>query len=190
MPLGTALAATHPRKQRRRRFAAFRQWLVATSYGWEDFVKYSWRSLTLLAVVPAALLISSCSSSKNPASPSNVTDNAPIAVPDGMYGTYDTNSGAETLHWIPSSSPNVANYQVFIYSPSPQSTSSYAMLGQTSASQPWYVLPNPGPSGTWQLRLQAVDAHGNPSGLSSEYTLAQTQAIDPNGGDLKQHGRK
>jgi hypothetical protein len=145
--------------------------------------------LSLLAVLTLAALLSGCSKNSTPTGLDTVTpaptlDQSPPALPSHIAGEWDGEAGRTALEWTPSSSANVASYQVYQYSPAPDRESAYVLVAQTNATTTSY-LPPLTPHGTCYYRLRVTSTAGVQSGWSTPLPIALGESLggDPNPDD-------
>lgn len=127
----------------------------------------------MLVALTLAALLSGCG--ENTAAPTAVTplDEAPPAAPTDVVRVQDTDLPSGRLQWAPSPSPNVAEYQIFRFEPSPDREDSYVLVGQTDAGTTNYPLPATYAPSTFYYRLKAV----SPTGVKSEWSETATIRI-------------
>ncbi len=140
----------------------------------------------LLALTLAAML-SGCSKNTSPTgldAAAPALDQAPPAVPAQIVSDWNGATSRGTLEWTPSSSANVASYQVYQYSPDPALESAYVLIGQTDSGTTQYVLPRM-TQDTEYYRLRATSTAGVESAWSAtiEVTVGAPLGSDPEPGD-------
>jgi hypothetical protein len=122
----------------------------------------------------AVLLAGGCSSDKgtttSPVPPG--VDNAPPLAPTGLNAPDGKISvTGYLLTWEPSREADLSGYRVYRFDPDPQRTEAYVLV---SGDSPIPLSSFPGqwdtPTPTW-LRVSAVDASGNESGLSQPFLV-------------------
>ncbi len=122
--------------------------------------------LPMLVALSLAALLSGCG--KNTTAPTAVTplDEAPPAAPTALTHVPDPGLPGGRLQWDPSPSPNVSNYEIYRYEPSPDRAEAYVQVGQTNAATTSFPLPALEASTTLYYRLKAV----SPTGLKSQWS--------------------
>lgn len=120
----------------------------------------------LLAAFATIAMLAGCNDSTSPtALGSNLDSTAPPA-PSGLTLNHDA-LGRRTFTWDASTAPDVAGYQVYLYSPSPERDNAYLIVNDENSSDTSFLLP------TWDdlltpiYRVRAVDLAGNKSSLSA-----------------------
>jgi hypothetical protein len=125
-------------------------------------VKFS-RSIRLsMAGLAAIAALSGCGGS-NPAAPTPQLDTTPPPAPQNLTIAADA-SGHAVLVWSDSSAPDVAGYQVYVYS---ATAGDFVALGDGTSVDNTYFLPVVPNSVAASYRVRAVDASGNWSAPSS-----------------------
>jgi len=120
---------------------------------------------SLLVSLAVAALLSGCGNSSSPTNVTPSLDTAPPPTPTGMILSAE---GSEyTLRWSASSAPDIAGYEIYQYMPSPDRDNSYVMIASTVGAGTSFELPASVVADDQFLRVAAVDAAGNTSGLSS-----------------------
>lgn len=127
------------------------------------------RRQVLATVVVAALAASIAGCSSDSTSPTSPTDYSPPATPGNLHATQDPATGSDWLDWDPSTSSDVAIYEIQILD-SPGGTGSQMAIvdGSTSA----FLLPMSVSGGMEYYRVRAVSESDIPS------TFTPTVAVD------------
>jgi len=94
-------------------------------------------------------------------------DQAPPALPSQIVSERDGVTGGVALEWTPSSSANVATYEIYLYSPDPTRESAYVLIGEAAAGTTRYNLPLTA-IGTSFYRLRTATT----AGMQSEWSPA------------------
>lgn len=145
--------------------------------------------LAPIAMLALAAALTGCgNSATGPTAGSPTTDTAAPGAPVGLSSTYDNVAGAEMLQWSASPEADVTGYEIYIYSPDPARTNSYALFGTVSSDRTSYpLLPSPG--GNEFYRVRAIDGSGNRSGeslalgvLRRVSTIPTANPLAPGGG--------
>ena len=124
-------------------------------------MKFS-RSIRLsMAGLAAIAALSGCGGS-NPAAPEPQLDTTPPPAPQNLTIASDA-SGAK-LVWTDSSAPDVAGYQVYVYS---ASAGDFVAVGDGASADNTYYLPIGPNNVAASYRVRAVDASGNWSAPSA-----------------------
>ena len=132
------------------------------------------KKLMLVAALGAAIAICGCGASNSPTSPQTTLDSTPPSTPSGMSFGPDGN-GNTALAWNPNAEADLAGYEVYMYSPSPDRDNAYLMVGEVTNGAAW-TTPGVPATGTYYFRVRAVDASGNRSGLTPSYGILLNQA--------------
>ncbi len=142
-------------------------------------MKYSRHPFTSLLALAAAAALAGCSG--NSASPTRVVPTldttAPLA-PSGMSVVVDAVTGLDMLQWSNNSEPDLAKYQVLVYSPSPARENAYVPLVDVTGSNRMR-LPIVSTETTLYYRVRAVDRAGNTSAPSSVATVRLWPSVAP-----------
>ena len=134
--------------------------------------------IPMLVTLAVALMLSGCSKNSAPTAP-NSLDQAPPAAPTQIISELDPETSGSLLEWTPSPSANVAGYEVYQYSPSPERESSYVLTAETDANTTQCGLPASTVAMTLYYRLRAVSS----TGVKSEWSaLAAVTVGPPQGG--------
>jgi hypothetical protein len=143
----------------------------------------------MLVLLTLAVMLSGCSKNTTPTGLDRVTtvpalDQAPPALPSQIVGEWDSGAGRTALEWTPSSSANVASYQVYQYSPNPDRETAYLLVAETNATTTSYLLPLT-PHETCYYRLRVTSTAGVQSGWSTPLpvVLGAPQGGDPSSDD-------
>ncbi len=144
------------------------------------------------AVLAMVATLAGCGSTTRSVAPSPPLDTTPPSIPDGLTQVFDPYTSIVTLSWSPSPSPDVAHFDVYLYSPDPSRDEAYVKVGQTSASDPSWSLPTSSTETTYHLRVRAVDGAGNASAFSPVYsaTVPAFQPPGAGGGTDDRHRRR
>lgn len=129
-------------------------------------------SRLFVASLAVIALLSGCGSSSNPTNVSPSLDNAPPATPSSLRLLDE--GGTRTMVWAASSAPDLAGYDIYVYSPSPTRDNSYVMLASTEGSGTSFTIPSMWADDGNYLRVVAVDESGNHSGMSSPLLVAKS----------------
>ncbi len=140
------------------------------------------RHLVLVLFALALItLVTGCGKSTAPTAVTPV-DEAPPAAPTEIARVADDVLPQGRLDWNPSPSANVAQYEIYLYQPSPDREDSYVLIGQTDAGTTDYPLPADIGNQTLFYRLKAV----SPTGLKSDWSITGNISIagpDADAGD-------
>jgi hypothetical protein len=144
---------------------------------------------TLVALSLAALL-SGCGQTSTPTGVTALDETAP-AAPSQLAKQDDTATPSGWLTWEPSTSANVASYEIYQYSPDPSREDAYLLVGQTDAATTRYALPVTSTPLTVYYRLRAVSTAGirSPSSATGgivvyTYSYGGEDGVDEPGADL------
>ena len=140
----------------------------------------------------AVALLAGCGKSSKPVSAvpdagTPTLDTTPPPVPEGLSVTSDPVSGSERIVWSPSAAPDVAKYQVYVYSPDPSREDSYVLRMEIEGKSTQYDLNAVSSPTTQFFRVRAVDGSGNLSGLSPALSVGlepPSLTRDPDQGPL------
>lgn len=139
--------------------------------------------LILLSLVLSAsvAVLSGCGKSSNPTAvePTSLDTTPPLA-PTALSVSTEDATAREYLNWAPSTAPDLAGYQVWVFSPRPDNDQAYTLMADVGANVNTLVLPIVGTDQTEYYRVRAVDDSGNESGFSS--TLRTTRQRWTGGG--------
>ena len=97
-----------------------------------------------------------------------VVNEQPIPTPDGISATGD-NTGSVTLHWNASSSSQVVGYNVYSYSPSPNSENAYRKINPSVVATNQFTSDDLAFGG--DFRVKAVNSFGHEGSPSAAYHL-------------------
>lgn len=136
--------------------------------------------IPMLVVLTLAVMLSGCGKNSAPTAP-NSLDQAPPAAPTQIIAALDASIPNGVLEWAPSSSANVAGYEVYQYSPSPERESAYVLAAETDANTTQYPLPSNIVPMTVYYRLRSVSS----TGVKSEWSALTAVTVGPpqGGGD-------
>lgn len=129
---------------------------------------------TIVALSLAALL-SGCGQNSSPTGVAALDETAP-AAPSHLLKETDPTSPNGVLAWEPSTSANVAGYEVYQYSPDPSREDAYLLVGETGANVTEYALPFSYQPQTVYYRLKAVST----AGVQSSWSATAGIGIGPN----------
>src|SRR5262245_4686228 len=135
-----------------------------------------WISLPLSGVATMAML-SGCGDTVAPTEPGSGLDTTPPPAPAHLYYAHDI-QGRPVLAWDASAAPDVASYDVYIYSPSPDRDNAYVLVSDSDATDNNYLLPSVSSTPTATYRVRAVDTSGNKSAFSASADVI----LGPGGG--------
>ena len=139
------------------------------------------KSLRLLFIPLAGLammaVLSGCGNTAAPTGPVSTLDTTPPPVPSSLSFTRDA-MGQAVLSWSPSTAPDLASYEVSMYSPSPDRDNSYIIVSDPTPSNNAYALPWASKLTQGVYRVRAVDTAGNKSAFSAAITVLNG-ASDP-----------
>ena len=142
-------------------------------------MKSSRHIVPMVVALTLAAMLSGCSKKSSPTGLDSL-DQAPPATPTQITAEMDASTGNAVLEWTPSSSANVAGYEVYQYSPSPDRESAYVLVGETDAAITRYALPWTYEPTTLYYRLRAVSS----TGVKSEWSALTAVTVGPPlGGD-------
>jgi len=128
-------------------------------------------SRLIVASLASVALLSGCGKSTAPTSVTTTTlDTTPPAAPSGLSVSVD-GSGFSKLTWDPSTAADLADYQVYVYSPDPSRDNSFVMIWQTDGTESSYSLDPTAQNETRVFKVVAVDNAGNKSGFSSPLSV-------------------
>ncbi len=119
----------------------------------------------LLSVV--VVFAAGCGKTSRPSQPAlSAQDDAPLTSPTNLRTT--GLQGTDVIFtWDPSPDTNVAGYNVYVYSPSPQTLSSYVLVntgGPVASTR--FVYTGSLDAGVW-IRVSAVDSQSDESPLTT-----------------------
>jgi hypothetical protein len=137
-------------------------------------VKSSRMLLSTLVALSLAALLSGCGQNSTPTGVAALDETAP-AAPSQLTKESDAANPGGLLAWAPSTSVNVAGYEVSQYSPDPSREDAYLLVGQTEANTTEYALPYSYQSQTVYYRLKAVST----AGVRSPWSATADIAIGP-----------
>jgi predicted phage tail protein len=121
-----------------------------------------------LAMSALVLALAGCGSkSASLVGPGNVIDTTPPAAPTSVSSSYDAAAGRDYLNWTPSTSADVASYQVWKYEADPASGATGTMIMTAGAADASVALSPISSDGTFWFRVRAIDESGNQSAFSS-----------------------
>lgn len=128
-----------------------------------------------LVALSLAVLLSGCGQNSTPTGVMALDETAP-AAPSQLMKESDPANPNGWLAWEPSTSANVAGYEVYQYSPDPAREDAYLLVGQTDATTTEYALPFSYQSQTVYYRLKAVST----AGIKSSWSATAGIGIGPN----------
>jgi hypothetical protein len=137
-------------------------------------VKSSRLLLSTLVALSLAALLSGCGQNTTPTGVTTLDQTAP-AAPTGLSKVIETANPSGVLAWQPSTSANVAGYEVYLYSPDPTREEAYALAGQTDAGTTQFPLPFSYDNQTLYYRLKAVSN----AGVKSAWSATAAVVIGP-----------
>ncbi len=139
----------------------------------------------MLVALMLAAMLGGCSKNTTPTSPDPTLDQAPPAIPAQIVADKDASTGAMHIEWTPSSSANVASYEIYKYSPDPEREGAYVLVGTTDAETTQYTLPWSS-LGITYYHLRATSTAGVQSNSSAPLQVTFTTSVgtepDPNDG--------
>lgn len=116
-------------------------------------------------------IISGCGKSSSPTSAVPSLDSTPPVTPESMSITYDQVTRNKILKWAPSTSADLAGYQLYFYSPDPSRDNSFMLIAETDAGTTQYEIPAVSLPNTHFYRVRSVDTAGNRSGFSPIFEI-------------------
>src|SRR5262245_22841374 len=124
------------------------------------------RSITLpIAGFAAMALLSGCGDSTSLTGPE--LDTTPPPAPTDLTFSRDA-AGQAVLTWTDSSAPDVAGYQVYVYSALPGGGNGFVPASDPNGTDNSYTLPSSVELDSPIYRVRAVDTSGNQSAFSSD----------------------
>lgn len=141
--------------------------------------------ISLLAFATAAALAGCSGNSASPTRVDPALDTTAPLAPSGMSVVNDPVTGLDMLQWSNNTEPDLAKYQVLVYSPSPTRDNAYLPLVDVTGSNRMR-LPVVSTGTTLYYRVRAVDTSGNASAASSVATVRlkpSVAPVDPPGDD-------
>ena len=143
-------------------------------------MKFS-RSITLpIAGLATMAMLSGCGNSANLTGLNPTLDTTPPPAPSALTYASD-GSGNLVLSWTESAAPDVAGYQVYVYSALPGGGNGFVPANDPINTDNAYQLPPVADGTTVIYRVRAVDTSGNASAFSAS---AEFQPSGPVGGDI------
>ena len=133
-----------------------------------------------ISVAAIVVPLTGCGTTTRSTAPAVTLDTTPPSIPDELTQSRDPYTRNLQLEWSPSPSPDVASYDVYMYSPDPSRENSFIKVGETSA--PAWSLPTSASDQTYTFRVRAVDGAGNASAFSSSFTTTVPASLPPAGG--------
>jgi fibronectin type 3 domain-containing protein len=124
-------------------------------------------------------MLSGCGSTAAPTDPVVGLDTTPPPAPTHLTYSHDAQGNA-VLVWDASAAPDVASYDVYVYSPSPDRDSAYLLVSTDANNN--YVLPTVSTTTETTYRVRAVDTSGNKSAFSASADIITAPA--GGGGDF------
>jgi chitinase len=120
------------------------------------------RFITLpIACLATMAMLSGCGDSANITGPGNTLDTTPPPAPSELRLTSDA-SGQLLLTWTESAAPDVAGYEVYVYSPG------VGFVEATDVNNADNAFALPSVTETSIYRVRAVDTSGNRSAFSAD----------------------
>lgn len=139
----------------------------------------------LLSFVAAAA-VSGCGKSNGPTSVAPSLDSTPPNAPETMTVTLDPVTRSRTLSWAPSTAPDLAGYELYLFSPDPTRDNSFTLVAELDVTTNSYQIPTVSRQRTNFYRVRSVDESGNRSGYSPVYEI-NLYPVAPGGIDMP-HG--
>ena len=130
--------------------------------------------VSLLVAVTLVALLSGCSKKSTPTG-LDTLDQAPPAAPTQLTEAMDLDVANYVLQWTASPSANVASYQVYQYSPSPDRDNAYVLAAETDAGTTQYRLPTSVERTELYYRLRSVSS----TGVKSEWSALAKVTVGP-----------
>jgi hypothetical protein len=132
----------------------------------------------MLVALTLAAMLSGCGKKSTPTGLDSL-DQAPPAAPTQITAQLDGSTDNGVIEWTPSASANVAGYQVYQYSPSPNRESAYVLAGETDAGTTHFSIPPAAEATTLYYHLCAISS----TGVKSQWSpLLAVTAGPPQGG--------
>jgi len=128
----------------------------------------------MLVALALAATLSGCSKDPAPTAPGSL-DQAPPAAPTRLSAELEASTYSPVLEWAPSTSPNVAGYEIYLYSPSPERESAYVLVAQTDAATTRYPVPWSYVRTSQYYRLRAVST----TAVKSEWSAVAQVTVGP-----------
>lgn len=147
-----------------------------------SFRRYA--ALTILTLAAVAAL-TGCGKSSSTTAPTTLAATPP-AAPTNLSGLYNASTQKDYLIWTASTSPGVANYEVWQYSGDPAAGNSGSLVGTVASSLSFLALPTPTQNLTFYYRMRSLDASSTPSAFSATVSIQRHGAVavtDPGTGD-------
>jgi hypothetical protein len=147
-------------------------------------VKFLRSIVAPLLVIGAAAAVGGCGKSSTPTTPVPTLDTTAPLAPTGLAVVSDPATGLRSLEWTANTEPDLAKYEVYLYSPSPTRDNSYIEVAQITRAHSMR-LPVTAAGTTLYYRVRAVDGSGNRSASSAVAAalLEATDSTEPPGGD-------
>ena len=125
------------------------------------------RSILLpIAGLATMAMLFGCGRSANPAAPEPVLDTTPPPAPSNLSLSSDA-SGHPVLTWTESAAPDLAGYQVYVYSAVPGGGNDFVLAADTDNTDNLFLLPSLIVSEAATYAVRAVDTSGNLSAFSA-----------------------
>lgn len=141
------------------------------------------RSIILTVAGLAAIAgLSGCGNSDNLVSPTSNLDTTPPPAPTNLYRDNDVN-GLPVLVWSDSPAPDLAGYQVYVYSALPGGGNDYVPVDDTVQLGASFTIPSDTFGATASYRVRAVDVSGNWSAFSAAVDVYIPRLTGGGGGD-------
>jgi hypothetical protein len=134
----------------------------------------------VVVALTLAVMSSSCGKDSAPTAPKSL-DQAPPAAPTHLAQATSETGDASLLNWTPSTSPNVAGYEVYRYLPDPTREIAYVLVQTTDANTLSYALPAVTRNPIDYYRIKSITSTGTRSDWSPMAQVIST--LNPNGGD-------
>ena len=131
-------------------------------------------SIALVLALTAAALVG-CGKDNTPTGVSPTVDNTAPDAPTALTAAAVSGSGLWYLNWNASSSPSVATYEIWVYSPDPSRTTSYVLSATVPSSSTSWALPIVGYTQTAWYRVRSV----NTGGVTSSWTSPLSVTLLP-----------
>ncbi len=134
-------------------------------------------TLIVLALLLAPFVLVGCSS--NQSGPVEAIDTAPPAAP--VMTDARAQGTSAVLHWARNTETDVAGYNIYFYTPSPQSDVTYTKLNATLVPGTWYTVTDLEVGAMYYFKVSAVDWSGNESAASAPASVYTLEAERGNG---------
>lgn len=133
-----------------------------------------------LATLATTAMLTGCGSTASPTAPGGALDTTPPPAPASVMTSWHA-SGTARIIWDPSAAPDVAGYQVYVYSPSPDRDNAYILADDPNSIDTSFSVPTVHGDAQSVYRVRAVDVSGNHSAFSAS-VVVQFQAASGGGG--------